>query len=76
MRTSRKRLGTWPTQLVLGIGAGVVEPAFGLVEFISTLRLRMNSFLNDKRMAIPLMLKEKFAFEQRYSLPIYCFFIR
>lgn len=29
-----------------------------LVEFISTLRLRMNSFLNDKRMAIPLMLKE------------------
>lgn len=29
-----------------------------LAEFISTLRLRMNSFLNDKRMAIPLMLKE------------------
>jgi hypothetical protein len=29
-----------------------------LVEFISTLRLRMNSFLNDKRMAIPLMLKD------------------
>lgn len=28
-----------------------------LNEFISTLRLRMNSFLNDKRMAIPLMLK-------------------
>ncbi len=27
-------------------------------EFISTLRLRMNSFLNDKRMAIPLMLKD------------------
>jgi hypothetical protein len=26
-------------------------------EFVSTLRLRMNSFLNDKRMAIPLMLK-------------------
>ena len=28
-----------------------------LNEFISTLRLRMNSFLNDRRMAIPLMLK-------------------
>lgn len=28
-----------------------------LNEFISTLRLRMNSFLNDKRMSIPLMLK-------------------
>lgn len=28
-------------------------------EFVSTLRLRMNSFLNDKRMAIPLMLKDK-----------------
>lgn len=28
-----------------------------LNEFISTLRLRMNSFLNDKRMAVPLMLK-------------------
>ncbi len=27
-------------------------------EFISTLRLRMNSFLNDKRIAIPLMLKD------------------
>ncbi len=27
-------------------------------EFLSTLRLRMNSFLNDKRMAIPLMLKD------------------
>lgn len=27
-------------------------------EFVSTLRLRMNSFLNDKRMAIPLMLKD------------------
>jgi hypothetical protein len=26
-------------------------------EFVSTLRLRMRSFLNDKRMAIPLMLK-------------------
>jgi uncharacterized protein len=26
-------------------------------EYLSTLRLRMNSFLNDKRMAIPLMLK-------------------
>jgi len=29
-----------------------------ITEFVSTLRLRMNSFLNDKRMAIPLMLKE------------------
>lgn len=29
-----------------------------IAEFISTLRLRMNSFLNDKRMAIPLMLKD------------------
>jgi len=29
-----------------------------LTEYISTLRLRMNSFLNDKRMAIPLMLKD------------------
>ena len=28
-----------------------------LNEYISTLRLRMNSFLNDKRIAIPLMLK-------------------
>ncbi|MFA7118305.1 MAG: DUF87 domain-containing protein [Sphaerochaetaceae bacterium] len=27
-------------------------------EYISTLRLRMHSFLNDKRMAIPLMLKD------------------
>lgn len=27
-------------------------------EFVSTLRLRMNSFLNDKRMAVPLMLKD------------------
>lgn len=29
-----------------------------LSEFVSTLRLRMNSFLNDKRMAVPLMLKD------------------
>lgn len=29
-----------------------------IAEFLSTLRLRMNSFLNDKRMAIPLMLKD------------------
>ena len=28
-----------------------------IAEFVSTLRLRMNSFLNDKRMAVPLMLK-------------------
>ena len=30
-----------------------------LAEFVSFLRLRMNSFLNDKRMAVPLMLKER-----------------
>ena len=29
-----------------------------IAEFLSTLRLRMNSFLNDKRIAIPLMLKD------------------
>lgn len=29
-----------------------------LNEYISTLRLRMRSFLNDKRMAVPLMLKD------------------
>ena len=29
-----------------------------ITEFVSTLRLRMNSFLNDKRMAVPLMLKD------------------
>ncbi len=29
-----------------------------IAEFVSTLRLRMKSFLNDKRMAIPLMLKD------------------
>lgn len=29
-----------------------------IAEFVSTLRLRMNSFLNDKRIAIPLMLKD------------------
>lgn len=29
-----------------------------IAEYLSTLRLRMNSFLNDKRMAIPLMLKD------------------
>lgn len=29
-----------------------------ITEFVSTLRLRMNSFLNDKRIAIPLMLKD------------------
>ena len=33
-------------------------------EFVSTLRLRMNSFLNDKRMAIPLMLKDTNAFNK------------
>lgn len=29
-----------------------------IAEFMSTLRLRINSFLNDKRIAIPLMLKD------------------
>lgn len=29
-----------------------------LGEFVSTLRLRMNGFLNDRRIAVPLMLKE------------------
>lgn len=29
-----------------------------ITEFVSTLRLRMNSFLNDRRMAIPLMMKD------------------
>ena len=29
-----------------------------IAEFVSTLRLRMNSFFNDKRMAIPLILKD------------------
>lgn len=39
-----------------------------LNEFISTLRLRMNSFLNDKRIAIPLMLKDNNQFN-KYILP-------
>jgi hypothetical protein len=29
-----------------------------ITEYLSTLRLRMNSFLNDKRLSIPLMLKD------------------
>lgn len=29
-----------------------------LNEYVSTMRMRMNSFLNDKRMAVPLMLKD------------------
>lgn len=29
-----------------------------IAEFVSTLRLRMNSFLNDRRIAVPLMLKD------------------
>lgn len=33
-------------------------------EFVSTLRLRMNSFLNDKRISIPLMLKDTNEFNQ------------
>lgn len=35
-----------------------------ITEFVSTLRLRMNSFLNDKRMSIPLMLKDVNAFNK------------
>lgn len=35
-----------------------------ITDFVSTLRLRMNSFLNDKRMAIPLMLKDANAFNK------------
>lgn len=37
-------------------------------EFVSTLRLRMNSFLNDRRMAVPLMLKDANEFN-RVILP-------
>jgi hypothetical protein len=43
------------------IDAAIAQESTGnnrITEFVSTLRLRMNSFLNDKRMAIPLMLKD------------------
>jgi uncharacterized protein len=43
------------------IDAAIAQESIGnnrISEFVSTLRLRMNSFLNDKRMAIPLMLKD------------------
>lgn len=43
------------------IDAAISQESTGnnrIAEFVSTLRLRMNSFLNDKRMAIPLMLKD------------------
>lgn len=43
------------------IDAAISQESTGnnrISEFVSTLRLRMNSFLNDKRMAIPLMLKD------------------
>lgn len=43
------------------IDAAIAQETTGnnrISEFVSTLRLRMNSFLNDKRMAIPLMLKD------------------
>ena len=39
-----------------------------IAEFVSTLRLRMNSFLNDKRMAIPLMLKDTNEFNKKILL--------
>ncbi len=43
------------------IDAAITQESTGnnrIAEFVSTLRLRMNSFLNDKRMAVPLMLKD------------------
>ncbi|NCD32877.1 MAG: DUF87 domain-containing protein [Spartobacteria bacterium] len=43
------------------IDAAIAQESTGnnrITELLSTLRLRMNSFLNDKRMAIPLMLKD------------------
>jgi len=43
------------------IDAAIAREATGnnrIAEFVSTLRLRMNSFLSDKRMAVPLMLKD------------------
>jgi hypothetical protein len=43
------------------IDAAIAQESNGnnrIAEFVSTLRLRMRSFLNDKRMAIPLMLKD------------------
>ncbi len=43
------------------IDAAIAQESTGnnrIAEFVSTLRLRMNSFLNDKRMAVPLMLKD------------------
>ena len=43
------------------INAAIAQESTGnnrIAEFVSTLRLRMNSFLNDKRMAVPLMLKD------------------
>ena len=45
-----------------------------LVEYVSTLRLRMNSFLNDKRMAIPLMLKDNNG-ENKNILPQFIAFL-
>jgi len=43
-------------------------------EYLSTLRLRMNSFLNDKRIALPLMLKNKEKIEDEV-LPQFLAFI-
>ena len=43
------------------IDAAIAQESTGnnrISEFVSTLRLRMRSFLNDKRMAVPLMLKD------------------
>jgi hypothetical protein len=43
------------------IDAAIAQESTGnnrIAEFVSTLRLRMRSFLNDKRMAVPLMLKD------------------
>lgn len=44
------------------IDAAIDQESIGnnrIAEFVSTLRLRMNSFLNDNRMAVPLMLKDR-----------------
>lgn len=43
------------------IDAAIAQESTGnnrISEYVSTLKLRMNSFLNDKRMAVPLMLKD------------------
>lgn len=59
------------------IDAAISQESTGnnrIAEFVSTLRLRMNSFLNDKRMAIPLMLKDTEVFN-REILPQFISFL-